>query len=259
MISVLIITKNDGDVIGDCIKSVKKLADEIIVVDGGSEDESVEISEKLGAKVVSNPFKDFSDQRNLALSLAKNDWIFYIDSDERATPEFTKNLKLKTENAREDIGGFYVRRKTFYLGKDWGFTDKVERVFRKDKLKGWRGKVHETPEVEGKLGTISEPILHYTHRNLEQMVEKTNDWSEYEADLRLKAGHPRMNVFRFLRVMITGFIRSYVSEKGYRNGTAGLIESIYQAFSMFITYSKLWERTERSEGTDRAKRGRQPR
>lgn len=242
MISVLIISKNDGDVIGDCIKSVKDLADEVIVVDGGSQDKTIEISEKFGAKVVKNAFRNFADQRNLALSLAKNEWIFYIDSDERATPEFIESIKIKIESADDNIGGFYIKRKTFYLGRDWGFSDKVERIFRKDKLRNWHGVVHETPDFEGHLEIINEPILHYTHRNLEQMIEKTNDWSEYEADLRLKANHPKMNIFRFLRVMITGFLRSYIAEKGYRNGTAGLIESIYQAFSMFITYAKLWEK-----------------
>mgnify|MGYP001567050567 FL=1 len=242
MISVLIISKNDGDVIGDCIKSVKDLADEVIVVDGGSQDKTIEISEKFGPKVVKNAFRNFADQRNLALSLAKNEWIFYIDSDERATPEFIESIKIKIESADDNIGGFYIKRKTFYLGRDWGFSDKVERIFRKDKLRNWHGVVHETPDFEGHLEIINEPILHYTHRNLEQMIEKTNDWSEYEADLRLKANHPKMNIFRFLRVMITGFLRSYIAEKGYRNGTAGLIESIYQAFSMFITYAKLWEK-----------------
>ena len=244
MISVLIITKNDGDVISECIKSVKDLANEIIVIDGGSEDNTIEVSEELGAKVIKNPFKNFSDQRNLALSLAKNDWVFYIDSDERATPEFISEVKKKINETSVGsvVAGFYVRRKTFYLGRDWGFSDKVERVFRRNKLKGWHGVVHETPDVDGRLETINEPMLHSTHRNLEQMVEKTNDWSEYEAELRIKANHPKMNVFRFLRVMTTGFIRSYILEKGYRNGTAGLIESIYQAFSMFITYAKLWEK-----------------
>ena len=174
--------------------------------------------------------------------MAKNEWIFYIDSDERATLEFTKSLKLKIKNADEATSGFYIRRKTFYLGRDWGFSDKVERIFRKDKLKGWHGVVHETPDFEGHLEIINEPILHYTHRNLEQMIKKTNDWSEYEADLRNRAKHPKMNAFRFFRVMTTGFIRSYIFEKGYKNGTSGLIESIYQAFSMFITYAKLWEK-----------------
>lgn len=246
MISVLIISKNAEGTIVDCIESVKTLADEIIVVDD-SEDKTSELAEKLGAKVVRNKFKNFADQRSLAASLAANKWIFYIDSDERATGEFINEARLKTREAEinSDVAGFYVRRKTYYLGRDWRFSDRVERIFRKDKLKGWHGVVHETPEVEGRLETIKEPILHYTHRNLEQMVNKTNDWSEYEAELRLKANHPKMNVFRFARVMITGFLRSYINEKGYRNGTAGIIEAIYQAFSMFITYAKLWEKQQK--------------
>ena len=125
MISVLIITKNDGNVIGECIKSVKDLADEIIVVDGGSQDNTIEISEKLGAKVVKNTFKNFSDQRNLAKEVAKSDWIFYIDSDERATPEFIKDVRSRIYDVGNYIAGFYVWRKTFYLGRDWGFSDKL--------------------------------------------------------------------------------------------------------------------------------------
>lgn len=245
MISVLIITKNEEDVIADCLDSVKDLADEIIVVDD-SIDKTAEIAEKLGAKVVKNSFENFSDQRNQALKYAKNDWIFYIDADERATPDFVREAKQKIKDAPDNLAGFFVRRKTFYFGRDWNFTDKVERVFRKSKLLGWKGVVHETPSVDGLLGVINEPILHYTHRNLSQMLEKTNKWSEYEAKLRFDANHPKMNFLRFIRVIATGFLKSYFKEKGYKNGTAGMIEAIYQAYSMFITYSKLWEMQNRT-------------
>ncbi len=248
MISVLIITKNEEEVIEECIKSVKDLADEIIVVDD-STDKTPDIAENLGARVVKNEFKNFSDQRNFALKQAKNDWIFYIDSDERATPEFIKELKSKISSESSEsssVAGFFVRRKTFYFGKDWNFSDKVERVFRKSKLLGWKGVVHEAPSVDGEMGIINEPILHYTHRNLSQMLEKTNKWSEYEAKLRFDAHHPRMNTWRFIRVILTGFLKSYIKEKGFRNGTAGLIEATYQGYSMFITYSKLWEMQNKS-------------
>lgn len=242
-ISVLIITKDEEDVIEDCIKSVKDFAAEIIVIDGGSTDNTIKLAEKLGAKVIKNPFKNFSDQRNLALSAAHNDWIFYIDSDERATEKFIFELKEKVGifSDQDDIAGFWVERKTFFYGKDWHFTDRVQRVFKKDKLKEWRGVVHETPEVSGKLLEISQPILHYTHRNLEQMIAKTNRWSDYEAELRFHAGHPKMSWWRFPRVMISAFCGSYLLGKGWRNGTAGMIEAIYQSYSIFITYAKLWE------------------
>lgn len=243
MISVLIISKNDEDVIGDAIKSVKELASEIIVVDD-STDKTPEIAEKLGARVFKNTFRDFSDQRNLAATLAHNQWIFYLDCDERATSDFIKEVKEKVSIPvnSPDISGFIVRRKTFFLGKDWNFEDKVERIFLKSKLKGWHGIVHETPEVEGRLLEIKSPILHFTHRDLTRMVDKTNEWSDYEASLRIKANHPKMSMWRFPRVMITGFLKSYFKEGGYKNGTAGLVESIYQSFSMFITYAKLWEK-----------------
>ena len=233
-ISVLIISKNEEDVIEDCIKSVKSLADEIILVDD-SDDKTPEIAKKLGAKVVRNAFKNFADQRSLATSLAANDWIFYIDSDERVTPAFIKDLKSRIFDLRLDteIGGFWVRRKTFFYGKDWGFADRVQRVFKKDKLKGWHGVVHETPQVDGRLLTIDEPILHHTHRDFEQMVKKTNEWSEFEADLRLKTNHPKMNVLRFARVMTTAFLGSYFREGGWKNGTAGIMEAIYQSFSIY--------------------------
>ncbi len=245
-ISVLIISKNEADVIGDAIKSVKDFADEVIVVDD-STDETPKIAKKLGAKVTHNTFNNFADQRNLAATLAANEWIFYLDSDERVTQDFIKELErnILAFNSSQDIAGFYIRRKTFFYGRDWGFVDRVQRVFKKGKLKSWRGVVHETPEVEGRLETIQSPIEHFTHRNFEQMISKTNEWSEFEAELRRKTNHPKMNFFRFVRVMATGFTSSYFKEGGWKNGTAGVIEGIYQAFSMFITYAKLWEKQDK--------------
>lgn len=242
MISVLIISKNDEDVVADAIKSVESLSDEVIVVYDG-DDDTAKIAEKLGAKAIRHPFKNFADQRNIAATHAHSEWLFYLDSDERVTQEFIEEIKRNiVAFADSDVAGFYVRRRTFFYGKDWGFTDRVQRVFKKDKLREWRGIVHETPVVDGRLETIAEPILHFTHRNLEQMVAKTNEWSELEADLRVRAEHPKMNVLRFARVMLTAFFDSYFKKGGYKNGTAGIVEAIYQAFSMFITYAKLWEK-----------------
>lgn len=245
MLSIIIITKNEEEVIEDCIKSAKPVADEVIVVDDYSDDKTVDIAKKLGARIVQNRFVDFSAQRNFAMSLAKNNWVLFLDADERLTPEFIKELKsiINRERLKSDtIGGYFIKRKTYYYGRDWGFSDKVQRLFYKPNFTEWKGQLHETPYIKGEYSEINSPILHFTHRNLSQMVKKTNNWSEYEAGLRLKAHHPKMNVFRFGRIIITGFFRSYIKEKGYKNGTEGVIEAIYQAFSMFITYAKLWEK-----------------
>ena len=186
-------------------------------------------------------------QRNFAFSKVSFDWILYIDADERLTDEFKKEVKGVLDNFREEngIGGFFIKRKTFFFGKNWGLSDKMQRLFYKKNFIGWEGVVHETPKIKGSFSEIKSPILHLTHRNLYQMLEKTNEWSEYEAKLRFDSKHPKMSWWRFLRIMLTGFFKSYLLEKGYKNGTAGIIESIYQSFSMFITYAKLWEKQNR--------------
>lgn len=243
MISVIIITYNEEDVIEDCLKSVHGFADEIILIDSKSTDNTVKIAKKYKARVVEHVLTSFSEQRNIGLEEAKGDWIYYLDADERITPAFIKEAKsiIFSYDASSNIAGFFINRKTFYFDKDWHFTDQVQRLFYTKKLKGWHGIVHETPIIEGKYGFISSPILHFTHRGLEQMLEKTNKWSDFEAGLRFKADHPHMSWWRFPRVIVTAFFNAYIKQRGYKNGTEGLIESIYQAFSMFITYAKLWE------------------
>lgn len=244
MLSVIILSKNEEDVIADCIESIKDLANEIIVIDSKSSDRTVDIAKRLGCRVIIHEFKNFSDSRNFVLSHARGQWVLYLDADERATPEFIYEVRslIRKKDPPYGIGGYYIKRKTYYLGRDWDFTDRVQRLFYKKFFIEWHGKVHESPRIKGKYIEITAPILHFTHRDLSKMLEKTNEWSEFEAELRLQSHHPRMNVIRFLRVMITGFIRSYVYEKGYKNGTEGIIESVYQSYSMFITYAKLWEK-----------------
>jgi glycosyltransferase involved in cell wall biosynthesis len=247
-LTVIILSRNEEDVIGDAIASVKGFAKEILVVDGFSSDSTQKIALKAGATVLKHPFSDFSDQRNFGMDHATNPWVLYIDADERVTPAFKKEVEsiLNTTNLEDEYAGFFIKRKTFFYGKDWGMTDRVQRLFIRKRFDSWKGLVHETPTIKGKFSQINSPILHFTHRNLSQMVNKTNEWSEYEARLRLLANHPPLVPWRFVRVMFTEFINSYIRNKGYKNGTYGLIEAVYQAFSIFITYAKLWEIQERN-------------
>lgn len=244
MLSVVVITKNEEDVIADCIDSIRDIAQEIIVIDSKSNDRTTDIARQNGAKVYEHEFKDFSDQRNFAFSKATNPWILCLDADERATKEFNQELieTLRNFNEEGDIGGYFIKRKTFYFGRDWGFEDRVQRVFFKKRFKKWVGVVHETPKIIGEFGLLESPVLHFTHSDLTRMLEKTNAWSEYEAELRYTSHHPKMNTLRFLRVMLTAFFNSYIMQKGYKNGTEGLIEAMYQSFSIFVTYAKLWEK-----------------
>ena len=145
MLSVIILTKNEEDVIKDCIESIKEVADEIIVVDSQSSDNTVEIAKKLGAKVYDHRFVDFAEQRNFAFSKSKGDWVLYLDADEQANFAFISEMKQAIKNYSEDsgIGGFYIARKTFFFDKDWKYYDKVQRLFYRKCFSSWKGKVHE--------------------------------------------------------------------------------------------------------------------
>ncbi|HZJ18044.1 MAG TPA: glycosyltransferase family 2 protein [Patescibacteria group bacterium] len=241
-LSTVIIAKNAENLLADCLDSIS-FSDEIILIDSGSTDRTKEVAERFKAKVYELKTDDFSEIRNLGLKKAEGELVFYIDVDERVDSILEKEIiNLKLKNIKDIQDSFFVQRKNYYLGSyEWPKTEKILRLFKKDKLKGWKGKLHESPIVEGENSTLNGFLLHFTHRDLSSMLNKTIKWSKTEAELRFNTNHPKMTWWRFPRVMITAFFDYYIKQGGYKVGTAGFIESIYQAFSIFITYARLWE------------------
>lgn len=243
-LSVVIITKNEEQLIADCIRSVS-FADEVVVVDSESTDKTVSIAEKLGARVFSKKFTTYAHQRTAALNYVKGTWVLYIDADERVSDELKHEILRVTADRKSATvkSAYIIARKNFYLGTyEWPKIEYLERLFLKEHIVRWEGDVHEHAIHKGDIGTIDHPILHYTHRSLELMTEKTNIWGDVESDMLIKANHPSMNELRFIRIMVTKFLDSYIKQSGWKIGTAGLIESMYQAYSYFIIYAKLWEK-----------------
>jgi len=242
-LSAIVITKNEESRIAKCLESLS-FCDEIIIVDNGSTDKTLEIVQKYQVRVRHIKETDFSALRNAGKEDAKGKWLLYVDADEIVPEKLQEEIKRTVKDESLTRGGttaFFISRENYYLGKKWPVRDCMQRLFQKDTLVRWEGKLHETAVINGVMGKLQEPLIHNTHRTLAEMVEKTNEWSEFEAELRFDAGHPDVVWWRLLRVMGTGFFRSFVSEGGWKAGTVGWIESIYQGFSMFITYAKLWE------------------
>ncbi len=242
-LSAIILTEDEEANISECLKSVS-FADEKIVVDAGSSDKTVEVAKKEGASVFVNPFVDFAKQRDFALSVAKGDWLLYIDADERVTTELKEEI-LKQINLKDTFSAFDIPRKNIRLGgklmKFGGWwPDYVTRLFRRKDLSGWYGEVHESPKVEGEVGKLVNPFLHYG-RDLNRIVLKTADWSGVEAKLLFEAGHPPVTWWRLAKISCSEFWNRFIILQGFRDGTPGLIEAIYQSFSRFITYARLWE------------------
>ena len=241
-ISGVVIAKNAENLIADCLDSLS-FCDEIIVIDNKSEDRTGEIAGKMGAKAYEYSSDDFSDMRNMGMRKATGEWILYVDVDERVTKKLALCIKSQIASAEDNnVSAYKIQRKNFYFGNhEWPYIEHKERLFKKDKLDGWHGKLHEGPRIRGNIGMLEGYLLHYTHRDLKSMVEKTMEWSKVEAELRYKSGHPKITWWRFPRVMLTAFFDSYIRQGGWKAGAVGLIESMYQSFSIFVTYARLWE------------------
>lgn len=239
-ISAIIITRNEQLNLKECIKTLG-FVNEIIVVDNNSKDKTVELAKEFKAVVYEIPGLDFSYLRNIGKEKAKSEWLLYIDADERITKELAAEIKSAlSKNC--DYCAYSVVRKNFYLGRASPKLERIARLMRKDALIGWHGSLHESPIIAGKTGKLEHFLLHYTHRDISSMVSKTNEWSDIESQLLYKSNHPSMHQWRFIRIILTYFFRAYIRDKGWKMGVVGLIESIYQTFSGFITYAKLWER-----------------
>lgn len=243
-LSVVIIAKNEEVMIKDCLESAK-WADEVILVDTGATDNTPQIAQKFGAKVISLPFKklEFAKWRNAGLKAAQGDWVLYLDADERITPELKK--ELQTVLADPQYAAYEIPRRNFYLGQEMHYggawPDYVKRLFLKKKLKAWEKELHENPIFEDEMGKLKSPFIHLTHRDLSSMVEKTREWSKIEAKLLFEAGHPPVTWWRLLKVMLTEFWQRGIKLQGLKDGVVGWIEVIFQMFSRFITYARLWE------------------
>ena len=243
-LSVIVIAKNEEQMIRDCLASIK-WADEIILVDSGSTDKTMEIAKKYSARIISLPTEklEFAKWRNAGLKAAKGDWVFYLDADERVTPELQKEIEKAIGDTKYVT--YAIPRRNYYLGRKMHYggawPDYVKRLFFKEKLRYWERELHENPVFDGEMGRLKNPIVHITHRDLSLMVEKTREWSKIEAELLYKTGHPPVTWWRILRIMLSEFWLRGVKLQGWRDGTVGWIEIIFQMFSRFVTYGRLWE------------------
>lgn len=242
MLSVVVIAKNEEELIKGCLESIK-WADEIILVDSKSSDKTVEIARKYTDKIFTVDDERFDVRRSRGIQEAKGDWVLYIDPDERVLWPLREEIKGLIKDHR--YSAFALSRRNIIFGKEQKYSafwpDWMIRLLKKEDFMTWVGEVHEYATFKGKLGYSKNSLLHLTHRNLDQIVLKSLAWSNIDARLRLKANHPQMTSWRFIRILITETLHQGVIRGGFFHGTISTIDSILQTFSLMMTYIRLWQ------------------
>lgn len=243
-LSVLIPARNAAESIEKTLESVV-FADEVMVLDNGSIDGTGVLAQKAGASVIQGKSDNFSKLRNRLLEKAKHPFVLYVDADEVVSKKLAERVGTLVRDEKKGV--YRIRRVNYFLGKKM-YDDYVVRFFDKTCVIGWQGKVHE--HIEARVGvkseTIEAPLIHTTHTSITSMLEKTNEWSEVEADLRLQAHHPPISWWRLLRIAGTFFVGNYFGKKLWKYGREGLFEAYFQMVDKVIVYTKLWERQQKT-------------
>lgn len=246
-LSVVIITRNEAAVIARCLESVA-WADELIVLDAGSADETARLAGERGAKVhVAPDWPGFGPQKNRALELAAGDWVLSLDADEWVTPE----LRAEIERALATPGphaAFRMPRLSSYCGRfmrhsGW-WPDHVTRLFRRGQARFSDDLVHERLIVSGAVGTLGEPLLHEAIRDLDEALAKMNAYSTAGALMQLERGR-KASLAGAVWHGIWTFFRTYVLRAGFLDGREGFLLAVSNAEGAYYRYLKLMLLAER--------------
>jgi glycosyltransferase involved in cell wall biosynthesis len=241
-VSVTIITLNESDHIGAAIDSAA-WADEVIVIDAHSTDDTVAIARARGARVDLREWPGWIDQKNYAASLASHDWILSLDADERITPALAAEIRtlLATDPPHR---GYRVPRVTFHLGR-WirttdFYPDFQTRLYDRRAAR-WSGKyVHESVSVDGPMGQLTNELQHYSYRDLRDHLDRINRYTTLAARQMHENGR-RAGVLDIVAHPPAAFLRNYVLRRGFADGTVGLTLSLVNAYSVLLKFAKLWE------------------
>lgn len=250
-LSLIIIAGNAQETITQCLNSAK-WAKEIILVAANSTDNTVKIAQKTIPHLVLTQTTDeynrnFTKWRNLGYNLATQPWIFYLDTDEVITPELKKEIiTLITQSDPADKRYYVVPRFNHFLGHrvKYGGTypDYVKRLYPKKYFHGYTGVLHEEPIVDGELGYLQSPLLHYTHTDLTSMLAKSIVWTDNEATALFLSHHPPVVWWRILRMMLTKFWERLIVQSMWRDGIVGWISVVFEMYNTYIIYARLYEK-----------------
>jgi glycosyltransferase involved in cell wall biosynthesis len=244
-LSVIVIALNQEANIGECLKSVS-FADEIVVVDTGSADRTVELARTFTDRVVTAPWQGFGRTKNFALDQARGDWVFSLDTDERVQPALQEEI-LAVVTADGPLNGYRVARKNHFCGRwirhlGW-YPDYTLRLFRRGRGRFRDREVHEEVVVDGPVGDLPTPLTHYSYRSVSEYVARMDRYARLAAQEMAKAGRRPFPGELFFRPFCS-FFHLYFIRRGFLEGTPGYTLAVLMSVYKFLKYYYLRELTQ---------------
>lgn len=246
-VTVLIYASNDESNIARAVESAKLLTSHVTLIDIGSTDKTAEIAKRAGVQIVmlkQTPYVELV--RMEGIKHAKTDWVFILDSDEVITQNLADEI-LQVIGYKLQVASFRVPRKNIFGKSKWlkhggWWPDSQIRLIKRSELVDWPSVIHSTPQIRGTIEQLKESLIHYSHGDFSQMVQKTIKFEGVESDLLHKATK-RASTFTFFRKFLGELYRRLIKQKGFLDGKEGFAESIYQAYSKTVTYLMLYEKS----------------
>jgi glycosyltransferase involved in cell wall biosynthesis len=243
-ISAVIITLNEEHLLGSVLQSLAELCNEIIVVDSGSTDRTVEIAEKYNCKVYYKKFEGYGNQKRYAVSLATNDWILSIDGDEVMTPELKDEIVLLFNKEPIQYDGIYVPITSVFMGKIFTYGNEYKkkhlRLFNKSNSNFDNSPLHEKVKVKGELYVLKNHLLHYSYKNLASYFVKFNHYSTVTAQNKM-AKKEKVTILTILFIGPWTFFHQYLIRFNFLNGFPGFIWALFSSYFAVVKYTKLYE------------------
>ena len=242
-VTVTIITRDESPNIAAALESVR-WADEVIVVDSESTDNTVEIARRYTPHVIVRPWAGYVAQKNFAAAQASHDWILSIDADERVTPPLAAEIRALLEGGPA-LAGYRIPRVSSYLGRwirstDW-YPDLHLRLYDRRAARWSERKVHESVQISGPTGRLRGEMLHYPYRDISEHLAKIDRYTTLTAEQWAAEGR-RASAFQAFVYPRLAFLRNYLLRAGFRDGRTGLLVSSLNSYYVFLKYAKLLER-----------------
>ncbi len=244
-ISVVLAVFNEAENLRACLDSVKDLAWEIVIVDGGSTDNTLKIAKAFNAKIIQtdNP-PVFHINKNKAIDAASGDWILQLDADEIVSGNLAKEIRIVVD-LKSDINGYWIPRKNLFLGKyltkGGQYPDYTLRLYKKRQGRLPAKDVHEQAAVEGRVGYLKNDLLHIRDKNFSIYIERFNRYTDLLA-YQLKEAGVKKSIFSFMNYILIKpffwFVKTYFRHRGYVDGFPGFIFALFSSLRFPIAYIK---------------------